>query len=122
MLDPKCGGHGWALDVLLEFDQAHRLQQWSTGAAFDAICPLRMANFAAMAAAKNVKTAQSFPEAGTGARRNGGATRGKGQPRCFTWWNTGRCADGADCKFAKGHKPCPCGDTRPGARPEHLPQ
>ena len=75
-----------------------------------------MANFAAMAAAKSVKSAQSFPDTGTGSRRTGGPTRGKGQPRCFTWWNTGACAEGANCKFAKGHKPCPCGDTR-----EHAP-
>ena len=121
-LDPKCGGHGWPLDVFLEFDNAHRLKQWSTGAAFDNICNLMMANYAAMAAAKTTKTAQSFPESGTGSRRtSGGGKGGRDNTRCFTWWNTGQCSQGADCPFARGHKPCPCGSTRahaPGSCPD----
>jgi hypothetical protein len=27
LLDPKCGGNGWAFDIFLEFDNAHRIQQ-----------------------------------------------------------------------------------------------
>jgi hypothetical protein len=30
LLDPKCGGNGWPFDTFLEFDTAHRLQQWTT--------------------------------------------------------------------------------------------
>jgi hypothetical protein len=44
LLDSKCGGNGCPLDIFLEFDNAHRIQQWSTGAAFDVMCPLRMAH------------------------------------------------------------------------------
>ena len=122
VLDTKCGGHGWALDVFLEFDNNHRIKQWATGAPMDKICPLTMANFAAMAAAKTNKSAQSFPEAGTGTRRSGAPKGGRGQLRCFTWWNTGTCARGANCQFVKGHKPCPCGSTRehaPGSCPDN---
>jgi hypothetical protein len=50
LLDPKCGGNGWSLEIFFDLDNAHRLQQWQTGSAFDVICPLRMAHFAAMSA------------------------------------------------------------------------
>jgi hypothetical protein len=54
-------------------------------------------------------------------KRSAGNSRGPRGPRslrCFTLHNTGACADGAACPYVKGHKPCPCGDTRvhaPGA-------
>jgi hypothetical protein len=35
LLDPKCGDNGWSLEIFFEFDNAHRLQQWHTGSAFD---------------------------------------------------------------------------------------
>ena len=120
MLDPTCGGHGWSLEVFLEFDNAHRLKQWTTGAAFDVICNLLMANFAAMAAAKTNKPAQTFLDSGTGSRRTGDAKGSRGTPRCYTWWNKGSCDKGPTCAFAKGHK-CPCGSTRvhaPGSCPD----
>ncbi|GAQ87088.1 hypothetical protein KFL_003300120 [Klebsormidium nitens] len=99
--------------------------QWTTGAPFDILCPMRMAHFAAMAAARVNKPGQPFLETGTGTRRSAGTARGPRGPRydrCFTWFNTGACANGAACLYVKGHKPCPCGDTRvhaPGACPNN---
>jgi hypothetical protein len=54
LLDPKCGRNGWSLEIFFEFDNAHRLQQWHIGSAFDVICPLRMAHFAAMSASSKL--------------------------------------------------------------------
>jgi hypothetical protein len=71
LLDPKCGGNGWAFDIFFEFDNAHRIQQWSTGAAFEHICPMRMAHFAAMAAQPKLKTSSPFLDsAGSGQKRS----------------------------------------------------
>jgi hypothetical protein len=60
LLDPKCGGNGWPFETFMEFDNAHRLQQWTTGASFDILCPTRMAHFAAMAASRANKSGQSL--------------------------------------------------------------
>jgi hypothetical protein len=88
LLDPKCGGNGWAFEIFLEFDNAHRIQQWSTGAAFDDICPMRMAHFAAMAAQTKLKRPLPF------LTQQGGGRSAPGQ-RPRDWCLLGRPRAGA---------------------------
>jgi hypothetical protein len=124
LLDPKCGGNGWPFETFIESDNAHRLQQWTTGASFDILCPMRMAHFATMAASRASKPGHTFFDLGTGNKRPAAGNL-RGPPRSrrwFTWHNTGACDQGAACPYVKGHKPCPCGDTRvhaPGACPNN---
>lgn len=78
MVDPKCGGNGWLLATFLEFDNAHRIGQWSTGAPFDSIDHMRVAHSSALAAqAQVVSTNPSFMPPGTNFRL--GATSDAGQ-------------------------------------------
>jgi hypothetical protein len=87
LLDPKCGGNGWPFETFMEFDNAHWLQQWTTGASFDILCHMRMAHFAAMAASRTNKLGQFFLDSGNATRRSAGSSRGPRGPRserCFT--------------------------------------
>jgi hypothetical protein len=81
LLDPKCGGNGWPFETFMEFDNAHRLQQWTTGASSDILCPMRMAHFAAMAASRANKSGQSFLDSGNANKRSAGNSRGPRGPR-----------------------------------------
>jgi hypothetical protein len=120
LLDPKCGGNGWGFEIFLEFDNAHRIRQWSTGAAFDVICPMRMAHFAAMAAHAKLSASPSFPYSGAGQRRPrataSGASRGSvGKGRCYNYHNHGQCARSVSCPWATTHSCKYCFDARPHA-------
>jgi hypothetical protein len=81
LLDPKCGGNGWPFETFMEFNNAHRLQQWTTGASFDILCPMRMAHFAAMAASRANKSGQSFLDSRNANKRSAGGSRGPRGPR-----------------------------------------
>jgi hypothetical protein len=107
LLDPTCGGNGWSLAIFFEFDNAHRIHQWTTGGDFDLICPMRMAHFAAMSA--NAKLRPSFLDSGAGSKRARAATSSRVTPsrapkgHCYVYHNTGACSK-ANCEFATSHR------------------
>jgi hypothetical protein len=110
LLDPKCGGNGWSLEIFFEFDNAHRLQQWHTGSAFDVICPLRMAHFAAMSASSKLTPTFLGDSGGTKKRTRSAPFSRAGKPAkappnsCYVYNNTGHCAKFAECKFTATRK------------------
>jgi hypothetical protein len=136
MMDPKCGGNGWPLAIFFEFDNARRIDQWSTGAPFDSIDPMRVAHFSALAAqAQVVSTNPSSTTSGTNFRS--GATSDAGQKRksdfprrpkedweknCFEWNRSGHCTKPQPCHYIRSHKCKHCGSAAEGHAPKYCPQ
>jgi hypothetical protein len=130
LLDPKCGGNGWSLEIFFDFDNAHRLQQWQTGSAFDVICPLRMAHFAAMSANSKLTPSTFLGNSGNSKKRGPRAatTSRAGKParappqHCYQYNNTGHCSKMEGCQFASTHKCISCNGTHkhaPGTCPNN---